>query len=456
MPDRRSRLGSRLALAAASLVLIAGLLEGAARVATAGLVRRVRPGLYASVLPLVSSGVPRATEDPGGPPLPAEKDPGEVRVVVLGESSVEGLPWGPRASPAAMLHDLLAPRLADRRLTVLNLGRAAAQSADLFYYAAYAASFDPDVVICFAGVNDVYRASTELCAPLEHPRLHAAWRWLAARSRLLWATRVFAARASAAGPGEGERDDGPLCDAREGFAAWADLLIEAGGASGARVIVSSPVESWLADPDGQFAQGSAGHEPLGAVATARGPYRAALERLLAEPPDWQGAAAAMPCVDAWCARPGQGLDPERGPAVILERGLTWEQRALARGVTFVDTAAALAGLTPGGRLGPPVIVDRCHLSIEGYLALATLLASATLAVVDEQAAPIDAPRRLPDARAYHAPQDADVLTSVARGALERRHLLEAASASALALQAGSAEARGLREALRARLGAPTP
>ncbi len=175
--------------------------------------------------------------------LPRAADEDEVRVFVFGESSVQGSPWTPHESPAAMLRDQLAPRLGDRRLTVVNMGRGSAMTLDTYYYLLAARRYAPDVVIFYQGTNDLFDGF-EGCLPANHPTLHRLWRAAVRHSRLLWGVRVHgpsSLRRAASSTSRNSPSGPARCSTPDGFEAWVSILVETAQATGAEVIVTTPI-----------------------------------------------------------------------------------------------------------------------------------------------------------------------------------------------------------------------
>ena len=119
---RRTPRWKKVALAASSLALTLLVLELVARLTMPGHAPvLLRDGIYLNALPLATGVAPSSlAELPEGDPLPEDKRPGELRIFVFGESSVEGVPLGARASAPTMFHDLLVDVYPDRDITVVD------------------------------------------------------------------------------------------------------------------------------------------------------------------------------------------------------------------------------------------------------------------------------------------------------------------------------------------------
>jgi lysophospholipase L1-like esterase len=300
-----------------------------------------------------------------GARLAEAKRPGEIRVFVFGESSVEGGPWGYLASPATMLRDQLHAALPERDLTVINMGRGAATALDSYYFLASIERFSPDYVIFYQGGNDFFQVDRERCWPATHPWLHRALRALIERSRLLWTVRALGPGALAQLGSGGDAPSSPtgseaLCDEDQGFAAWAEVLVSTARAMKAEVIVASPVQNPLRWPE---QSGRWGVERALDVTGKSASYR----RLLA-------------CVlDAACDRAAvfaaeQSAAHYRSPW-MESRGAALRAAAEGHGASFVDFALDLRQNAAGG-LAPSLFADEVHLSLEGYWRLAFRLREA--------------------------------------------------------------------------------
>ena len=168
-PTPKSTLRTRLALAAASLlvalVLVAAL-EGALRLAGIG---RPRPW-SASRLEYQHYSPPllRPATRPDGtavlrtvdPRLPyqsilAEKPADGLRVLCFGGSATAGLGFSPNVTFPRALEDMLRAALPGRPVEVVNLGIVAFSSAQVRWMVAEACQrYDPDLVVVYCGNNE--------------------------------------------------------------------------------------------------------------------------------------------------------------------------------------------------------------------------------------------------------------------------------------------------------------
>jgi hypothetical protein len=390
-PRLESSRRKRLLLSALSFLFTFLLLEGVVRLL--GLPRApvlLREGIYVSQLPMVTGRdtVPSVT----GSPLPASKRPGELRVFVFGESSVEGGPWAYGASPPSMLHDHLRAILPQRDFTVVNMGRGASTMMDAYYFLVSIEAYAPDYIIFYQGSNDLFHTDRERCAPALHPRAHGAWRWLVERSRLLWAARALGPRAytklrpqtsgrTGSSPGHAfgqDQQPGDLCDVTTGFPAWTDLLVSTAKAMGARVIVTTPVENPLRWPDDNARSLSVQSEP----------YQRLLSCALTDDCD---------IVATWRAvRDTPTFTWDR----LAPRRRAWRDTARERGARFVDFAGSMERDAEGG-LRPPIFAEEVHLSLEGNWRLSWLWATELRSLVEGSPSPgLAAPPPAVDERHY--------------------------------------------------------
>lgn len=365
-------------------------LEGVARLLPTPAPIRLRDGIYVTRLPLVSS-VSRDFHPPRpDDPLHHDKAPGELRIFVFGESSVAGAPFGPEASGSAMLHDLLAPLLPDRRVTVVNMGVPASTLLDTWYYLLESVRFAPDIVVFYQGNNEQYVASGERRLPVTRPDLHGFWRFAVRHSRMLQVMRVFKARmsqqANVFGGNENRLLDPPPpdCAWEDGFAAWADIVMGEARRMGTRPLVLTPVRSPAAmvEFDGLF--DAAGGPVEERLASFPDDYRAAVRCVLDLSCDTRDPMATLAARQIRHPRKMGavfgGLGRFEGDRLVPDRpGMTfqdhyrwfhdttrtlWRTAADRHGAVFTDFASALEKFS-GGLMLPPSLVDEVHLTVEG-------------------------------------------------------------------------------------------
>lgn len=360
-------LGRKVVLALVSVVLTLALLELAADrfVRSMGPVK-VRDGLYANPLPLITGvgGPPVALEFlPSGERLPIEKHEGELRIAVLGESSVEGSPFDVEVSFPAMMLDDLRRSFPDRSLTVLNMGRPGSVSANIYYYLIYLRKYKPDYIVFYMGMNDSPFMPGESCAIGASPRGHAAWRTLVEHSSLLWLARVYgpqyvwklAGRSSWYPP----RD----CSVPT-FSLWTRLLTRFARESGARVVIANPVKSVIVELESEdFERRSTfprkSPEYLRLLACSLTPECDLHARLLEQ-----------------VRKPTLGFLPSRlwnHKVDLAWRAAAWREAALAYGASVIEFERFLESVSPHGLLGSAFFADRQHLTPPGYLLLARVV-----------------------------------------------------------------------------------
>lgn len=435
-----------LALFAASGTAAALAFEGAARLwVKVPPPVALRDGAYVSGLPLINAHPScRWVPTVEGAPLPPSPRPGELRVFVFGESSVQGSPWGYFGSAPVMLRDELGALLPGRPVTVVNMGRSCASMMDSYYYLLSAAPYRPDVVIFYQGSNDRFDADRERCMPASRPALHSLWRFAAARSRLLWAARALAphwirrrenrALVVPAPPGA------PRCDQDEAFAAWTRILIRTARDLGAEVIVTAPVRNPLLPMElgAWSAKPSSLRETIKVLSPA---YR---ERLRCElTPGCRGAP----------------LDPAAPAEAEIEgRARAWKASAAAEGARFADFRARLGAAARPGEGTGRFFVGETHLTLEGYGILSSLWAREIAALVPggtprTEPAPASARRYDGDLRESGAPVG-PTFYSEGMAYLGARMLLLAVPSFRQAAARGVEDARLVLGGLRRELGLP--
>ena len=97
---------------------------------------------------------PAVSRAPAPIVIPRQKPPGEFRVVVLGESAAMGEPE-PAYGPPRVLEYLLAARMPDRKITVINAAMTAINSHVIREIARDISKLQPDAVVVYVGNNEV-------------------------------------------------------------------------------------------------------------------------------------------------------------------------------------------------------------------------------------------------------------------------------------------------------------
>jgi tetratricopeptide (TPR) repeat protein len=157
---RPAALLARLALLVGAPVLFFATLEVVLRFSGFGspaelFVRDGEPGVYRTN---PSFTIPFMPASFGIQPLSfrirKNKDPGSVRVFVLGESAAQGTP-DPEFGFAAQLRAQLRARFPGRKVEVFNLGITAVDSHVVYRAAGQLADFQPDLLVVYMGNNEV-------------------------------------------------------------------------------------------------------------------------------------------------------------------------------------------------------------------------------------------------------------------------------------------------------------
>jgi len=332
---------------------------------------RIRDDVYVNPLPLVTGLDPPKWPDlPEGERLREAKAEGELRVAVFGESSVDGKPLDFWASAPTVLHDLLSTALADRKITVINMGRAGSVSANTYYYLLFTRRFDPDVVIFYMGGNDDEYLGGEQCAVVRHPVSHWAWRALVERSWLLWSIRVLGPVWGVKGPGSGGGGEFHGYDKPcRGFAfgRWTKILAEIAADTASTVVITSHVRNaGLAfEP---YKNSRWGERRKMDKETMPEPYRKLVTCRLEPGCDY---AAAIVREDAATGETESGMSPlEENRQMISRREAAWQEAARETGAAYIDFLTPLRKISPGGILGTAWFADEIHLTLEGYHFLA--------------------------------------------------------------------------------------
>lgn len=84
----------------------------------------------------------------------AEKPADSLRIVVLGESSAAGFPYGRFGSPAGMLEQRLKPLYPEKHIEIINVAMAAINSYTLRDFTEEVLAIKPDIVLIYAGHNE--------------------------------------------------------------------------------------------------------------------------------------------------------------------------------------------------------------------------------------------------------------------------------------------------------------
>lgn len=104
-----------------------------------------------------------------------------LRIVVLGESSVEGFPYYTELAFPRQIEHYLSAQLPDQRVEVLNAGMVGINSFALVDFVPRMLACEPDVVVMYAGHNEFYGpggvGSTATLSPSLYPAMTHLRRW---------------------------------------------------------------------------------------------------------------------------------------------------------------------------------------------------------------------------------------------------------------------------------------
>jgi tetratricopeptide (TPR) repeat protein len=84
----------------------------------------------------------------------AEKPADSLRIVILGESTAAGFPYGRFGSPAGMLEQRLKPLYPEKHIEIINVAMAAINTYTLRDFSNEVLAIKPDVVLIYAGHNE--------------------------------------------------------------------------------------------------------------------------------------------------------------------------------------------------------------------------------------------------------------------------------------------------------------
>lgn len=84
----------------------------------------------------------------------AEKPAGSMRIVIVGESTAAGFPYGRFGSPAGMLAQRLKPLYPEKNIEIINVAMAAINTYTLRDFSKEVLAIKPDVVLIYTGHNE--------------------------------------------------------------------------------------------------------------------------------------------------------------------------------------------------------------------------------------------------------------------------------------------------------------
>ena len=407
----------RLALAVLAPLAVVGACEGVLRLKGEGsavpLIRAgAGPDAHWTSNPAFGQAIFPQDAGPALPPLwvPAKKDPGEIRIVVLGESAAEGFPLT-EFNLARVLETTLAERNPAQRVRAISLAMTGINSHQIRRLGLAAARcLAPDVVVLYAGNNEAigphgpaavlpgFRRGLPLIrlqGALREWRL-ARWvdRWARAERRRTGGLRLWRGLDEFRGV-EIAADDARLKPMYGHFEANLDDLVSALLRQGIKVAVCTMgvnLNDWPplgSEPPAAAADVAA--EPPEAMRSAIQAYRAA--EAAAHAGDWPAAWAGY--------RRACDLDLIRFRADSRINGILRARGGAgpADGVALVDVDRALHEADPGGGDDRRWFYEHVHLTLPGRIAVAGWIADA----LDEKGW-VRAPR----------PADADETATVSR------------------------------------------
>jgi tetratricopeptide (TPR) repeat protein len=354
---------------------------------------------------------PAVARAPAPVVLPARKAPGTYRIFVFGESAALGDPR-PAYGFSRFLEVLLRERFPDGRFEVVNVAMTAINSHALREIARECARLEGNLWLVYTGNNEYYGpfgAGTVFgtaAPPLWWARAQLALQrtrlgqWLTAQlapppgTLTNWTgLQLFLGRELAP-------DDPRRARVQEHFARNLEALIREGLGAGARVLVGSmAVNLRECGPfASRHAAGLSGADqrewaklfetalalqqtgatqavlPLWRKAVEESPAHAEARFRLAEAELVAGNRAAAAPEFARAA--DCDALPFRADSILNRLARELAQKYAARGVDWVDTAAALAAAAPGGVPGAESFFEHVHLNFAGNYRLARAFAEA--------------------------------------------------------------------------------
>lgn len=326
----------------------------------------------------------------------ADKEPGTLRIVVMGESSAAGFPFYYGASFSRLLEQRLQQTFPERKVEVVNTAMAAISSYALRDFAAEIVAIEPDAVLVYAGHNEYYGAlgvgSSEslgrspgfvsLYLRLQRLRIVQALRGLIQRAVAASAPGASAASDSATlmerMVGEQEIPYGSALD-RAGerqFQANLDAVLGTFARAAIPTFVGTLASNLRDQPP--FISAPASGDPAVWRARVASALDIATLAALARQDTLDAAVRyalgqRLATTDSVSAR--RVLEEARDRDRLRFRAPTRFNdllRSLARahGATVVETEAALAAASPGGLIGHETMVEHLHPTPLGYFLIA--------------------------------------------------------------------------------------
>ncbi len=337
----------------------------------------------------------------------AQKQPGNYRIFMQGESSAQGFPYGHGGAPSRMLEQRLQAEYPDREIEVVNTALTAINSYALLDQADEIIAQQPDAVLIYAGHNEYYGA-----LGVGSTRAFGGWRPLAKASLLLRHSRtaqlmeaivsrsVIALRAS--GSADSPRtvmqlmagdQQIPYGSARyqqglDQFRANLSDLLARYRAHGIPVLIGTVASNERDQPPliSRVAEGtdslawlesySAATAALSAGDTSRAAQAldaamridssaAALHWTIGRLHDLRGDS--LRALASYRLARNYDRLRFRAPSAINE---IIREEAVRHGAIIVETQRALARRSPGGSIGKSLMLEHLHPNLDGYFIIA--------------------------------------------------------------------------------------
>lgn len=358
----------------------------------------VRPGEQPGTVSVHALGIqaetPRAT-----PPFPARKKPGAFRIVFFGESAAAGFPYLPKSTPVRWLQLRIQLLLPQREVEVIDATISGINSDWIAAVAHEMLAFEPDLFVVYPGNNeflDPYverRANASRVALREFIRRSALVRMLHDWTKSSSIDAQFSPPLYPAGI-----DDAPLGETRDrvldAFADNMDALAREANAAGVKVMFVRPavaLRGWsprgsvftrVLDPATKDRMRTLVHD--GTVAMRDDHYAEAEDR-------FTQAAAIDPNVALLVFRQAELAEKLGDPTLaysLYRRALDLDDRpnrvalgiasrlqsvAERNGSYWFDSHQAFEKYSKDGIVGSDLVIDHCHLSVEGQYRLSTEL-----------------------------------------------------------------------------------
>lgn len=340
----------------------------------------------------------------------ARKDPGTLRIVVQGESSAAGYPYGRWGGLAGMLQSQLELAYPDKRIEVITTAMSAVNSYTMLDFADEIAAIDPDAVLIYAGHNEyvgVFGAASAL-TPVKSEGANLLYLKLRGLRLFQLMQRLYAGSVIDAEPDIDNKNRGTLMAkaARsqriaigsesyqrgiDQFTTNIGMLLDTYQEQGIPVWIGTVVSNLRHQPPFE----SAGVEQLGTELQQRWQQAWTAYHQALDTQDAAAALAALRPLSAdfdgsgtlWYAI-GQQADVLGDLALAKEAFINAKDRDLLRfrapeainqairslardhHATLVDVEAAFASQSPGGIIGDELLLEHLHPNADGYFLLA--------------------------------------------------------------------------------------